>query len=416
MQIIAKNSFLCGEIQANPSKSMAHRVLICALFSRNKTYIPNLPQCRDVSETLSAVKTLGLNTTDSHEFYPPAEPKKYGVIDCGESGSTLRFILCVLSAMGGNYELTGSDRLIERPIKELVEELNRHGAQIEKNGKVITVSGKIKAGKYFLPGNVSSQFISGLLIALAVTEGDSEIILTTPLSSASYVDMTVNVLHLFGVRVKREKNSFFVGRSIFTSPALVAIEGDWSNSAFWMVGAALNGDIKITGLNSQSVQGDKFIIDVLHRAKVDCAAENGIVSVRKSDTVSIEIDADQTPDLVPAIAVLCANSEGVSKIKNVERLKFKESDRILSVISLINALGGNASYKNGEIEIHGKKPKGGTVDCFGDHRIAMAALTAAVICDRPVTVNGTEALNKSYPDFMSKYASLGGRTNVGMGG
>ncbi len=414
MQIIAEKSFLSGELQAPPSKSMAHRVLLCSLLSKNKTIIENLPNCQDISVMLSAVKTLGLEITNRQEFCPPVEPSKSAVIDCGECGTALRFLICVLSALNGNYRLTGSRRLLSRPIMELVSELNAHGAVIESFDDEITVSGKLKAGKYFLPGNVSSQFVSGLLIALAFTEGESEIELLTPLSSSSYTDMTLSVLKTFGVNAERIGEKFFVRHSDFIAPPVFRIEGDWSNSAFWIVGATLNGNLKISGLDVLSDQGDKRIIETLRCANANCLMEKGVVSVKKSVTSSIEIDIDQIPDLVPAIAVLCANSEGISKIKNVERLKYKESDRILSVISLINSIGGKASYRNDEITIYGKKTVGGVVDCFFDHRIAMAALIAAVGCERSVTINGAESLNKSYPDFMSQYVRLGGITNVGM--
>ena len=313
------------------------------------------------------------------------------VLDCGESGSTLRFLLPVAAALGAACAFTGSGRLPERPNAVLTEALNAHGACADRDRLPIHLSGRLRGGEYAIAGDVSSQYITGLLFALPLCREDSAVRLTTPLASASYVDITLDVLARFGVRAGRTAAGWAIpGGQCYASPGEIRAEGDWSAAAFWRVANRLGGDVRCAGLRADSAQGDRAIDRLL-------------------DRLGGTIDVADTPDLVPALAVAAAVHPGVTRITGAARLRLKESDRLRAVAGLLRALGGCAAETADGLEIRGvPRLTGGAVDGCNDHRIVMAAAVAATVAEGAVTISDAQAVEKSYPAFFDDFARLGG--------
>ena len=370
---------LRGKVKAIPSKSDAHRTLICAALS-NYTDIGKIPVAsEDVKATVNALKILnGAKTAD-----------------CGESGSTLRFLLPVAAALGISAEFKGSGRLPERPIKPMLDLLREHGCSIDGDALPFVVQGALQSGVYKVRGDISSQYISGLLLALPLLEGESKITLTTHLESRPYVDLTKNKLRTFGVSVITVSDGWLIpGGQKYTSPKNISVEGDWSNAAFWLTANALGSNIKVTGLDDNSCQGDLRIRDLTLKPK-------------------LSIDVKDIPDLVPILAILACGAKCDTVLRGCARLRFKESDRIKSVCAMVNNLGGVAEEKSDRIVIRGTGSlKGGSVQSENDHRIVMAAAIAATICENDVVIQDAEAVNKSYPHFFKDYNSLGGNAHA----
>lgn len=390
-------SLLSGKISAIPSKSMAHRLLICAVLADRDTEIfcPRLSS--DITATAECLKALGAEIEyDDGVFCVKAitNVKDMAEIDCGESGSTLRFLLPVVCALGKGAKIKMHGRLPERPLSPLWEELEAHGCSLSKEGNVLTVSGKLRGGKFAIRADVSSQFISGLLFALPLIEEASEIELVGNVESAGYIRMTMDALNAFGVQIEDGNVLKIKGGRKYKSPVKAKVEGDWSNAAFWYVANTMGSRIEITGLDKNSSQGDRKVIEA-------------VSAIASDDCV---IDVKDIPDLVPILGVLAAVSTGKTEFINAGRLRIKESDRIASVCNMLKSLGGDcAETKNGIIINGVRKLRGGTVDSVNDHRIAMSAAIAATVCEKSVTVLGAEAVNKSYPDFWKDYESLGGK-------
>lgn len=392
MQVVITPKKLTGEIDAISSKSVAHRMLICAALAEGESRLQIDTTSLDIEATVSALRSLGAEIEIDGSIYTvtPVKDKKEALVDCNESGSTLRFLVPVGSALGKKCTFTGRGRLPQRPMKTLTDELKNHGIKVNDSFP-IEIEGKLQSGKFCVDGSVSSQFITGLLLALPQA-GGGEIEVTGTLQSRSYIDITVSVMRKFGVEVKEKGNTFFVPDKKFKASRLRA-EGDWSNSAFFLASG-----VKVNNLDENSEQGDKKIRDVL---------------VQLEEKGEIFVDVSDIPDLVPVIAVKAAVRQGKTNIINAERLKLKESDRILSTVSMINNLGGQAEGTANSIVIYGKeKLKGGQVDSFNDHRIVMATAVAAQYCEEEVTISGVEAVNKSYPGFFEDYKKLGGVINV----
>ncbi|MBE7083403.1 MAG: 3-phosphoshikimate 1-carboxyvinyltransferase [Clostridiales bacterium] len=392
---VIEKSFLGGKISSIPSKSYAHRIAICNFLAGN------LPSacCKDFTSNDMAVTESCLNALKNGEK----------VLDCGESGSTLRFLLPLAGVIGGEYEFIGHGKLMERPNDELFSVLESHGVTVKK-GSTILISGKLTSGKFELRGDISSQYISGLLMALPILKGDSEIVLTTPLSSAPYVEITLEVLKNFGVTIDKTENGYKI-KGGQTYLGYLIPEGDWSNSAFFLVAGAINGDITVTGLNPDSVQGDRAIIEILKSAGANLKMEKDGISVRKSELNAFTFDAKDCPDLVPIVAVLGAYANGKSIIKNIERLKIKESDRIVSTISMLNAFNIKAESDGKNLTVYGGEVTGGIADSFNDHRIAMSTAILAIKAKGQSTIIGAEAVKKSYPTFFDDFVKLGGGIN-----
>ena len=342
MNVVLEPSSLSGEINAIPSKSYAHRIAICNFLAGNE---PSAKcgqfSSNDILVTENCLKAMRLG-------------KK--VLDCGESGSTLRFLMPLCASLGGDYTFICHGKLIDRPNDELFLAMQAHGVTAEKTDK-ITLSGKLTSGEYVLRGDISSQYISGLLMALPMLDGDSQITLTTPLSSAPYVDITIEVLNGFGVKIDRTEKGFYVkGNQKFFGEVLP--EGDWSNSAFFLVAGAINGEITVKGLNQQSAQGDKYIMEILSRAGAKiCVCEKG-VTVKKSALKAFSFDAEDCPDLVPISAVLASFAQGESVIRNIQRLKIKESDRVETTIKMLSAFNVKAHTDGENLFVLGGEPVG----------------------------------------------------------
>lgn len=406
-----------GTVSAIASKSDAHRAIICAALSDGQTNIHISHISKDIEATLCCIKSMGADFTKKDNVYeitPINTRPKNPVLDCNESGSTLRFLLPVLSALGSGATFVGSGRLPERPMELIVDLLNKHGNSFSSSHLPITVSGKTTAGTFDIAGNISSQFVSGLLFALPLLNEKSVIRLTSNLQSSAYVNMTVDTLKKFGVNVNQNQNEFIINATdTYTSPSEYTVEGDWSNSAFFMVLGAIGGKVTIKNLDLHSHQSDKMILDALSLASVNYTVSNQEITVEKSDVKPFDLDVSQCPDLFPILSVLACKANGKSTLYNAERLRIKESDRIKTTKELILNLGGFAEEKSDSLVIHGKgKLNGGTVESHNDHRIAMSAFVASAICENDIILKDAKAIDKSYPSFMKDFECVGGNVDV----
>lgn len=411
-----------GEVTVPASKSHMHRLIICASLCEKKTIIKNITLSEDILATLGAIKSLGGDfeiQQDKIIIMPINNLNKKAKIDCCESGSTMRFLLPLVSALGANGTFVGKGKLPNRPISPLDGEMCKKGITFtmpKEDGLVMpfSVSGKLKSGEYKLSGNVSSQFISGLLFSLPLLDGDSEIILTSPLQSRAYVDITINTLKTFNIEITETENSYKIkGNQKYVSPKEVFAEGDWSNGAFFLCGGVLSGDLKINGLSFSSSQGDKEIYNILKKMGANLTHKDGTIYAKKSKLCGIDVDVSQIPDLVPVLAVTMALSKGKSLIYNASRLRIKESDRLKSTTEGILKLGGDIKENDDSLEITGKeKLGGGEINSFNDHRIAMAMAIASLRCEKEVTINEPMCVKKSYPNFYEDFEKAGGIKNV----
>lgn len=390
-----------GEILIPPSKSIAHRAVICsALAKGGVSRLSPAVLSDDISATVSCMKALGADINKENEtlFISAIKEKPYEArLNCLESGSTLRFIIPIAAALGIKAEFTGQGRLMERPLTPYMDIFK--DSIMWENGK-IKLCGNMPAGVFKLPGNISSQFVSGLLMALPLTGKGGEIFIEGALQSASYVDLTIFVMESFGVKVINKNNSYYKVEPCTYKPCDYSIEGDFSQAAFFMVAAALGAKVTCKGLNINSLQGDKAIIDILTKCGAMVTVNEDTVSVSKGSLKGITVDVSNIPDLVPPLAVLFTFCKGESRIINAQRLKIKESDRLLALSTELNKLGANIKCTDDSMIINGTHYlKGGNLDSWNDHRIAMAAAIAKVRCKEKVTISGFEAVNKSFPGF-----------------
>ena len=376
---------LSGTVTPPPSKSQAHRLLICAALAGEGSVIHNLADSQDIRATRRCLAEL---TTDRRTL-----PE----LDCGESGSTLRFLIPLALALRGGGVFTGHGRLMERPQKPYFDLFDEKGIQYEQKDGVLTVEGRLTPGEYRLPGNVSSQFFTGLLLALPLLDGPSAIIPTTPLESEGYIGMTLDAMHEFGVDIASTRSlppHYLISGGRRYQRAEVTVEGDWSQAAFWYAANCLGCTVDVRGVSQYSTQGDRVI--------ESCCLELS----QPGDT---EIDMSGCPDLAPPVAAAAAVRQGTTRLVNAGRLRIKESDRLAAITAALNALGARVTEHSDSLTIYGRDGlTGGTVDCCNDHRIAMMAAIAATRCREPVTLLGAECVAKSYPDFWEHYRMLGG--------
>lgn len=404
-----------GEIKAIASKSHAHRLLICASFCNERTDII----CKESSDDIEATKDC-LNSLCAEilktEFGFKVSRANYkisgeNILRCGESGSTYRFLLPVACALGSNSTFLLEGRLPLRPMEPLYNELENHGIKIAGKGtEKVTCSGRLTGGDFVMPGNISSQFISGLIFALPLLSRDSRIKITSGTESKSYIDITLDAVKQFGIKTEVNDNIIYIpGNQEYISPGSVTVEGDWSNAAFWLCAAAAgNKTITCSGLNKNTLQGDKAICEILSRFGASVTFIEDKVTVSSKKLNGITIDAREIPDLIPAIAVVAAVASGNTTITNAERLMLKESNRLNTIAFTMNKLGADINETLDGLTIKGKpKLSGGTADSCGDHRIAMMASIAASVCEYPVTVEDAQAVSKSYPGFFKDYEKLG---------
>ena len=390
---------LRGTVRAISAKSVLHRQIICAMLADVPTEIRYRGLSEDIEATLRCVRALGCGVeaeTERLRLTPGSVPAEtVPVLDCGECGSTARFLLPVAAALRVEFAMTGAGRLPERPMADLCRAIEAHGCRCSGDRLPLTVRGRLTGGSFTLPGNVSSQYISALLLAAPRLDG-CEIRIEGGLSSAGYVDITLRVLERFGIRTERTAQGWYVpGGQTVKSPGTLEAEGDWSNAAFWLCAGALSGEsVTVTGLDPDSAQGDRAVRAVLERFR---------------QPGDVEVDVDAIPDLLPVLAVTACARAGETRFVNGARLRLKESDRLESTSRLIKSLGGRAEAEADSLTVLGDGLRGGEADACGDHRIAMSAAVASILCTQPVILTGGEAVNKSYPAFFSDFKALGGQ-------
>lgn len=411
MKISVTPSVLSGEITAPPSKSYAHRYVIAAACRGKPVTIKNVGRCEDVIATVDCLKKAGADCDfygDDFKFNS-FTPVNNVVLDCKESGSTLRFLMPICAALGIRAAFTGSKTLLGRPLKELVDTLNEHGADIES----FTVKGKIEKGEYKISGNVTSQYITGLLFALA-TIGGGKITVTGKIVSEPYIAMTVETLESFGADIENRGNVYEIKKGFGKAKENITVEGDYSGAAFFLTAAATGGKITVKGLKENSLQGDAEILSVLRKFGANVCVKGDSVTVEKRELNGITQDCDNIPDLVQIIAVAAAYAKGETRLKNVYRLKDKESDRIEAILKTLETAGIRADFDGRDLIIIGGKPKGGTFFTGNDHRSAMSAAILACYADGDSEIIGAESVTKSYPNFYKDFSALGGKCNVGI--
>ena len=409
---------LSGKVGSISSKSDAHRVLICSAFCEKETAIKIGQISKDIETTISCLEKMGAKIIkigfDTFKVIPIKFVNQSIKINVKESGATLRFLLPIVAALGVNAEVKCEGRLSERPLQEFLSVLENHGAKYSTKKPPLQTSGQIRGGKFVLSGNISSQFISGILLASPFMNEDIEIELNTKCESVGYINMTIDTMKKFGVKVIKNDSGYFVAKSQkYVSPLEIRVEGDWSNSAFWLAAGAICGSVQVNNLNLNSCQPDKQIIDILKKIGSNIEINGNNFKAQKCQLKSIQIDVSNIPDLVPILAVLASVSKGKTKFFNAKRLRFKESNRLQSIAKMLENLGVDVTENGNSLEIIGKKNlNGGTIESFGDHRIVMAAAVAACVCDNVVIIKDFEAVSKSYPKFFEDYKILGGDFSV----
>ncbi|MBM6774077.1 3-phosphoshikimate 1-carboxyvinyltransferase [Olsenella profusa] len=432
MNVTVSPGSLTGEVSAPSSKSEAHRLLICAAFAPGTTDIDCTTTSDDIDATARCLEALGAHITRTRRGFRvvpvpgtsatdniPA-PATGALLDCGESGSTLRFLLPVVAALGCEASLTGHGRLPQRPLSPLYEELVAHGVGLTPQGQVpLRVSGRLRPGRFSLPGNVSSQYVSGLLLAAPLMGAPTEVVVSEPVESLPYIGITVAALARFGVTVDEGRTedsgaparSYVVGGAErLSSPGTVSVGGDWSGAAFWLAAGALSeAGVSVRGLDVRSTQGDRQVLAALALLGARVLRGSEGAACAHDALAGRVIDVSNCPDLVPPLAAVAALAEGTTRITGAARLRLKESDRLETVSAAICALGGRARATDDGLVIEGvRELAGGTVDAAGDHRIAMMAAVLAARCTRPVTILGAECVAKSYPGFFEDLGRLGG--------
>lgn len=405
-----------GTVKIPASKSMAHRLLIAAALGKDSKILHFDGFSNDIGATIVCLRALGAEITElgggSWRVAPVgAVSDAECSLFCGESGSTLRFLLPIVGILGANAVFHMEGRLPERPLEPLQTILCEHGMKIEKTGDLLVCSGKLSGETFEIPGNVSSQYVTGLLAALPLLPGSSTLRVTGNVESAAYIAMTEQVLRMAGIRFEKVGWEYSIsGGQMYDLPEHVEVEGDWSNAAFFLCAGALSpAGVCVAGLHRHSAQGDRAVLDILREMGAEVTAEEETVTVRRGALRGVTIDARPIPDLIPVLSVLAALAEGETVIEHAGRLRLKESDRLTSTAAMLSALGGQVTELPEGLCIQGvSQLAGGTVEACNDHRIAMAAAVAAGGCRGNVVVRGSECVNKSYPDFWRDLDGLKG--------
>ena len=404
-----------GTVSIPASKSQAHRLLICAALGQAPAEIRCRGISKDIAATIGCLNALGAEIAVSGDCITvkpiTAVPEGLCHLPCGESGSTLRFLLPVAGALGAEAVFHMEGRLPQRPLHPLDEVLTAHGMTIRQEDDLLYISGRLQPGDFALPGNVSSQYISGLLMALPLLNSGSTLAVTGELESAAYVTMTEDTLRRGGIALRKSGASWHIsGSQRCRFPDRLSAEGDWSNAAFFLCMGALSPEgVTVRGLDLASSQGDRAVLNILAAMGAKISTEEDAVTVRRSTLTGVAIDAGPIPDLIPVLCVTAAGAEGDTRIFNAGRLRLKESDRLSTTAALLTALGGSVEEQPSGLIVHGRgRLTGGTADACGDHRIAMSAAAAACICEKDVTVTGSECVSKSYPRFWEDLQALKG--------
>ncbi len=421
MKIKVYPASLHGCIPAISSKSDVHRKLICAALSAAPSHLRLNEISEDIRATVSCLNALSAKITEEaggfsirpiHLDDLPESPS----LNCGESGSTLRFLLPVVGALGCSGTFTASGRLPERPLSPLREELESHGCILSpENEWPLHLEGQLQPGIYHMAGNVSSQYFTGLLLALSLLPEESSLMYDSNPESAGYIRMTTAVLEQFGAPVSSLMTGWRIPGGIrFQAPQWINAEGDWSNAAFWLVAGALSGRITLSGLNPDSLQADRLILQLLQQTGTAVSQTDSEITIEQSPLQAVNLDAAMVPDIVPIWTVAAANASGITTIRNAGRLRLKESDRLESISAALNSLGAEIRELPDGLVItgHPDSLNGGQVSGANDHRIVMSLAVAALHSKQPVTIDGAEAVQKSYPHFFDDLNSLGGKIDV----
>lgn len=421
---------LQGIVHAPSSKSMGHREIICAGLAEGTSIVDNISMSKDIEATCRCLRALGVEIEDvPSKFAGRSALKVTGTgklraaqagADCGESGSTLRFFIPMGALLNAPFTFEGHGKLVSRPMQAYYDIFDKQGLQYATTeGQLpLTVNGRLQAGLYQLPGNVSSQYVSGLLFALPLLEGDSVIEITSELESAAYVDMTLSCLAKYGIEIINENNAHrrYLVRGGQKYQALDSnVEGDWSQAAFWTVGGSLGEAVTCSGLEHGSLQGDKAVVPIMKQMAANISVAGDAVVTANAVTKATVIDGSNCPDIIPVLTVLAAVSEGTTEIINAGRLRIKECDRLAAITQELNKLGADITELPEGLIIKGKPEglRGGAeVDAWNDHRIAMSLAIAAQKCEEPLTLTGAKSVQKSYPEFWQDYAKVGGKIEV----
>ncbi|MPM42892.1 3-phosphoshikimate 1-carboxyvinyltransferase [bioreactor metagenome] len=414
-------SKLKGELKIPPSKSMAHRAIICAALSDKLCRVDNIDYSDDIIATIEAMKSLGAIIT-KHEDYVEVigvykdiqDTRKNKVIDCNESGSTLRFLVPISLLFGGSSRFIGKGNLGKRPLTTYYNIFDKQNIQYsyEKDILNLEIEGELKGGTFEVEGNVSSQFISGLLFTLPLLKEDSKIIITTDLESKSYVDLTLKVIKDFGIEIINKNHEEFIIKGNQKYEACnYKVEGDYSQGAFFLCADAIGNEVVCKDLNIDSLQGDKEVINILKKMNVDIMVKgNEIEGKRRKKLKSTYIDGSQCPDIIPVLTSVAALAKGRTEIANVGRLRIKECDRLSAITSELNKLGANIIEKEDSIIVEGVDELEGNVEVWShkDHRIAMTLAIVSSRCNKPIVIKDYDCVSKSYPKFFEDFEKIGG--------
>lgn len=405
---------LNGVITVPSSKSLSHRVIIAASMAEGISTINNISQSEDILATIEAVQALGakIELKDKKAIVNGGilSKKPKNCINCKESGSTLRFMMPLGLLSDDEICFTGRDGLKNRPLGPFIDIFDAQGIFYSSATLPMKIKGALKPGDFKLRGDISSQFFTGLMFALPVLDGDSNLYITTSLESRSYIDLTIDTLKEFGVEVLFNDNSHLSikGNQKYKSIDYT-VEGDYSQAAFWIAAGMLGHRVECRNLNTHSRQGDKAFIDIMKKSGAQINIAESSVTAVESRLKAFNADVSQCPDIAPILAVMAAVSEGISYITGASRLRIKESDRLKAISTELNKLGAEIIEKEDHLIIKGKENlKGGEADSWGDHRIAMALSIASIKCTSPVTIINSDAVNKSYPEFYDDFIKLGG--------
>ncbi|MCX7884458.1 MAG: 3-phosphoshikimate 1-carboxyvinyltransferase [Caloramator sp.] len=410
-------SKLFGTVTIPPSKSIAHRAIICAGLSKGYSNILNVDYSDDINATIEGMKILGAKITKNNNslsicgdgFFK--KNNDFKTINCIESGSTLRFLIPLSLIHKNKIIFIGKGKLFERPLNPYFDIFNSQKINYKFEKNSLEIEGEIKPGLFYLRGDISSQFISGLLFSLPLLKGSSRIIITTDLESKGYIDLTIDILSKFGIKIINNNYKEFLieGNQSYMSQSYT-VEGDYSQAAFYLAAGTLGSCIECRGLNVNSLQGDMAIIDIIKSMGGKVEINNDYIMAYPSKTTGTVIDGSEIPDIIPILSILSSLSLGTTNIINSKRLRFKECDRLKAISTQLKRLGADIKEKEDGLIINGKiSLKGGVVDSYNDHRIAMALAIASTRCESPVIIKNSDAVKKSYPNFWSDFKNLGGK-------
>lgn len=417
MNVRIKKGLLDGVVNVPSSKSLTHRAIIAAALANGESVISNVSYSKDIDATIKAMESLGAVIKKDNDTlyisgcYPRCVNNE---IDCIESGSTTRFLIPLSILTGNEMTIIGHNKLVDRPLDPYFEIFEQDAISYshDEHYLPLTIKGKFRGGRYKIRGDVSSQFITGLLFTLPLIENDSIIEITTKLESKSYIDLTIDILAKFGINITFKDNCYYIKGNQSYKPYNYTVEGDFSQAAFFLVADALGSNVKLKNLNPNSLQGDKAILDDLEKFGAQVIYEDNLYSVKASTYKAIDIDVSNTPDLGPILCVLLNSVKGTSRLINAERLRIKECDRITCVKEELNKIGFDINETRDTMIINGTTlVNGGIIDSHNDHRLVMAFSIAATISNSDIVITNAEAINKSYPKFFEDFEKLGGHNS-----